>query len=504
MKDHLPVLIPLLPLAGAWVVLGLGLLSYRLSRWTGYGFLLAALGLEARAFPQLLSGGPWHYSAGGWAPPWGIELVVTPFSAFLAALMLVLGLSAFFYLRSFGLIAGLLKSRETRGGALLLVMVSGLLALPWVRDGFTLYLFLQLILAAAVGLVVCLNRQGWESAFDLLLGGSLGVSLVLAGFLFLYLGTGTLHLDDILAQLFIAKNFALPLAAGLFLACGFGAFFSFPVPFLFHRLLDQVPPFLLGFFSSVAVRASVYVFFILLFFTLNVPGMAPPGWTLVLAYLGALFPLAGFFFAARQKDFLHSVAFLAVAQLAFPLAGFVGGNKSALTGSLMELLAQMPVVMGLFTVVGVLSLKPTGAHPFSRLAGLGRHDFGLALALIIFVFSIIGVPPTGGCFGKYYLLQGLWEKKDWFLLVPLGLTLLFNLGPTVRFLWLLFEHRKTASFHSPIPFSAKAPLFLLALLTLLLGIFHQEIIQDFIEPALPKAYQSIHLPNVPFLGHEVE
>jgi hypothetical protein len=41
-------------------------------------------------------------------------------------------------------------------------------------------------------------------------------------------------------------------------------------------------------------------------------------------------------------------------------------------------------------------------------------------------------------------------------------------------------------------------------LILLLGIFHQGVIQNFITPALPKAYQNILLPNVPFLGHEVE
>lgn len=504
MKDHLPVLIPLVPLAGAWLTLGLSWISYRLSRWTAYGLLLASLALEAEILPKILSGGPWHYSMGGWAPPWGIEWVVTPFSAFLAGLVLLLALLAYSYLGSFGLIAGLLKSRETLGGALFLVLVAGLLALVFTRDGFTLYLLLQLILVAAVGLVVCVNRQASEGGFYLLLGGSVGVSLVLAGFLFLYSTTGTLHLDDILAQLFIARNFSMPLAAGLFLACGFGCLFCVPSPLFFPRLLGQVPPFLLGFLSAGAVRTAVYLFFLSLFFVLDVPGMAHPPWLMGLECLWVLFFLAHFLYAAREKDFLHAVASLSVAQLAFPLAGFVAGNKSALTGSLMELLSQMPVVMGLFAAVGILSLKTTGAHPFSKLAGLGRHDFGLSLALIIFAFSIVGVPPTGGCFGKYYLLQGLWEKRDWTLLAPVGLTLLFNLWPAVRFLWLLFEHRKTTSFQAPIPFSAKAPLFLLALLTLVLGVFHQEIIQNFIEPALPKAYQSIHLPNVPFLGHEVE
>jgi formate hydrogenlyase subunit 3/multisubunit Na+/H+ antiporter MnhD subunit len=260
----------------------------------------------------------------------------------------------------------------------------------------------------------------------------------------------------------------------------------------------------LGLFSSVLVRAGLYLLFVLLFFVLNVPGLGQPAWLVPLEYLPVLGLLACFGWAARQKDFLHSVAFLSVAQVGFPLMGFLAGNKSALTGSLMELLNQILVVMGLFTAVGILSLKPAGAHPFSKLAGLGRHDFSLSLCLVIFSFSIAGVPPTAGSFGKFYLLQGLFEKKDWFLLVPLSAVLLFNLWTAGRFLFLLFEQRRALSFHEPVSFSSKVPLFILALAVLLLGIFHQEIVHSFIEPALPKAYQNILLPNVPFLGHQVE
>ncbi len=494
----------LFPLAGAWLALGFGILSYRLSRWTTYGVLFLTFYFTCLAFPRLFSEGPWHYSLGGWAPPWGIELVVTPFSAFLACCILLVALFSHYYLGSFGLMAGLLKSRESLGGSLLLVLVSALLTQLWARDGFTLYLFVEISIVTAAALLICVTRQGWLEGFYLLLGGSLGASLLLAGFLFLYSVTGTLHLDDLLAQLFISKNFSMALTAGFLLTAAWAFHFCFPSPHFFTRLLDQTPPFLLGFFSSLLVRTAVYLLFVLLFFVLNVPGLVQPAWLGLLEYLSALCFLAGFIFASRQMDFLHSVAYLSVAQLAFPLIGFVAGNKSALTGSLMELLSQVLVVMGLFTAVGILSSKPTGAHPLSKLAGLGRHDFSLALCLVIFTFSIVGIPPTAGSFGKFYLLQGLFEKRDWFLLAPLSAALFFNLWTAARFLWLLFEQRRAASFQAPISLASKIPLFLLALAVLLLGLFHQEIVHSFIEPALPKAYQNIPLPNVPFLGKQVE
>ena len=429
---------------------------------------------------------------------------MTPFSTFLACLVLLLALVAHFQLGWFGIIAGLLKSRESSGGALLLALAGSILCLLWVRDGFTLYLVLELALLAAAGFLMTMDREGWLDGFYLLLGGSAGASLLLGGVFFLYSVTGTLHLDDMLAQLFIAKNFSAGLLGGMFLTAAWAFLFLFPVPVLFSRLLDRTPPFALGFFSAVLVRAGVYVLFSLLFFTLNVPGLIQPGWFSVLEAILVLLFLSGFVLAAWQKDFLHSVAYLSVAQLGFLFIGLVLGNKSALTGTLMELVSQMLVVEGLFSAVGVLSLKPTGAHPFSKLAGVGRHDFGAALALVILAFSIVGVPPTGGFFGKFFLIQASLEKKDWVFLAALLATMAFNLYTAGRFTWLLFEHRKSTSFHAPVSLSAKAPLLLAALGVLLLGIFHQEIIHNLIEPALPKAFLNLPVPNVPFLGKQVE
>src|SRR5260221_12634568 len=159
MKDHLPILMLTIPLVGSWLALVTGFFSHRLSRWTTYCVLFGTFALAWGSFPRLLAEGPWHYSLGGWGPPWGIELLVAPFSAFLACFILGLALVAFFYLGHFGIIAGLFKSRENLGGSLLLVLVSSFLAQLWARDGFTLYLFLEISLVAATGLILCVSRQ---------------------------------------------------------------------------------------------------------------------------------------------------------------------------------------------------------------------------------------------------------------------------------------------------------------------------------------------------------
>jgi multicomponent Na+:H+ antiporter subunit D len=503
MKDHLPVLLLTIPLAGSWLVLAAGFLSHRLSRTVAYAILLFDLLLIPRSLPHLLSQESWHYSLGGWAPPWGIELILTPFSLLLAAIVLLTALFSVFYLGSFSLLAGLLKIRESLAGFLLLVLASSLIGLLWIRDGFTLYLFLQIFLVGATALMVCLARQGWLAFFYFLLTNSAGASLLLMGFLFLYAVTGTFHLDDILAQLFISKNYPMALVAGVLTAAGWVCPFFFPSPRFFTGLLSQTPPFLVGFISSVFVRIGVYALFLFIFFVLGVPGIVQPLGLVLLEYLLVLLFLLEFFSAAREKDFLHSVAFLSVAQLGYVLSGFILGNKSALTGALMELLTQALIVAGLFFIAGSLR-SGSGGIPFSRMVGLARHRPLTGLSLVVFAAAIVGIPPTGGFFGKWYLIQGALEKRDGVILGAVILSVAFNFVYFFKLTLFLYEHRSASLSRVRVSLATKVPFLLLAAGVLLLGILHQEIIHSFIEPALPKAFQNLPVPNVPFLGKQVE
>ena len=443
MREHLPALLIVIPLVGAWLALAISFLSHRLSRWTAVAALLADLLAVLDLFPRLSAQGDWHYSLGGWAPPWGIELVVTPFSAFFAALLLVTALFTSFYLGSHGLLAGLPKVRESLGEVLLLTLVPGLLGMLWVRDGFTFYLFLQFSVVAAAAWMACMTRQTGPGVFYFLLWGSTGASLLLAGFLFLYASTGTLNFGDLLAQLFIFKNYPIALTAGALFTLGWTAIVLFPSPRAYRPLFGQTSPFLLGFLSSVFVRTGLFTLFLFFFLVLDVPGLSQPLGLTVVEYVLIYSLFLEFFVAARQKDFLHSIAYLSVAQLGYVFAGFALGNKSALTGALMELTTQLLVVAGFFFIAGSLS-SGGGSLPFSRMVGLARSRPLTGLSLVIFAATIVGVPPTGGFFGKWYLVLGAFEKKDWVLLAGILLTVLFNFVYFFRLILLLYGHRSAA------------------------------------------------------------
>lgn len=503
MRAHLPLLILLAPLAAAPLALLADFFSAFLSRLVATLGLSAGFWLGLKSFPGLLEGGRWHYSLGGWAPPWGIELVMGPFSCLFACLVLALALVTLLYEWRLAFQGPGTYWRGRFIPAFLLLFTFCLVSMLFIRDLFSLYLLLEISLLAAAGLLVLSNIKSWLDAFYLLLWGSAGSSLLFIGVVFLFAATGTTNLEDILAQLFISRNEQVVWAAGGFLALAWAFPFCLPVPFFFGRLLDRTPSFLMGFLSGVLGRVGAYLLFLFLFFALNLPGSTQPIWLLGLEYLVTLLFFAGFLFAARDKDFQRTLAFLSVAQLGYLFSGYLLGNKSALTGTLMEILSQVLTVAGLFFIAGTLR-EGAGPHPFSRMAGLMRHRPLTGLALLVFAASIVGIPPTGGFFGKWYILEGALERKDWVILAAAAAATLFNFFYWARLAVFLSEHRTTSLSHHPPSFPAKLPFLLLAAAVLLLGIFHQEIIHTFIEPALPKAFQNLPVPNVPFLGKQVE
>jgi NADH-quinone oxidoreductase subunit N len=140
----------------------------------------------------------------------------------------------------------------------------------------------------------------------------------------------------------------------------------------------------------------------------------------------------------------------------------------------------------------------------SVLTGLARQRPVLGFCLVVLGASIAGIPPTAGFFGKFYLFQGAWEARDAVVLCALALTSLFNLFLFFQLMIRLYGHRDKELPREVHARLYQSPVLALALWVILSGIFHQEFLQSSIEPSLPKAFLNLPVPNVPFLGPEVE
>lgn len=505
MIHQAPVLLLILPLAGSLLVFLSALGPAFFSRALALLILLAGIILSL-VLPLSVSG-DWHYNLGGWAPPWGIETRLSAFTGLLAAAVYFL---SFLALASLGSDA---RKEQTPSQGILdgfwLLLTGSLTGLLLVRDAFTIYLLLELSVLAAGMLLAGGGKRTWLAAFRFIFGGSVGASLYLLGIAYLYAATGTLHLDDLLAQLLISKNFHLIWAAGFFLTAGFVLPLLFPLPALFSGFLGELSPGFLVFLVPVAARVAFFLLFVFYFFVLGIPGLTTPFWLAAAEQLTAALFLSGFWFAVREGETDRAAAFLGAAPLGYVLAGFMLGTSGALTGALLEILNQLLALAGLYLIF-LWAGESTGTREAGRWAGAGRKKPLMAAAFLLLAADLAGLPPTGGFYAKLYIFKAAFDQRQWFLALVLaagyGLSLYYLVRAACG---LFFPSKDSRAKAAPLYFKKTAPQFswsvaALVLAVLALGIFHRTLVKNVIAPALPKAFQNLNLPVEPFSNQQVE
>ena len=140
MSAHLPILIVICPIVAALLVPLVSRFSGRLARGITVAAPAVALGCAVQALRVALASGPWHYSLGGWAPPWGIEYVVDPLGGGMAVLVALLSTLVALYAGPY--LRDLSPRRTAVFDSLFLLLTSGLLGITLTGDLFNLYVFL--------------------------------------------------------------------------------------------------------------------------------------------------------------------------------------------------------------------------------------------------------------------------------------------------------------------------------------------------------------------------
>ncbi|HVM32439.1 MAG TPA: proton-conducting transporter membrane subunit [bacterium] len=484
-----PDLLFLLPFAAVFPVWVLAWFDARLSRALALAVAVAGVLAALGGFFAKFSPGLMAAPMGGWAAPWGIEIRIVPFTIFWTALL---------YLLAFlGLWVGVGREKSAGLGpdaapAAILLFTGSLAALGMDRDLFDLYLFVELALLAGGILIARGGRDLYWPAFRFTLAGSLGASFLLLGFLYLYAGTGTLNLDDLLSQLLIDKNEDLIGFGGAWLTLGLALALLFPAPGLFSAFLARLSPELTAFLAPLVGRSAALLLFSLYFCALGAPGFQTPLGLAAAEQAAVVFFLAGFWAGSGEKTWGKVTAFLSVAVLGYVVAGFVLGSTTALQGALLELVSQSLALAGFF-YLSIWLRDAVGTDELARLAGLGRRAPGAAALFILLGLNLAGLPPTGGFYGKYYLFEAALQQRQWFLALALLAAYGFTLVYFARGAWRLFvrpEENPLPLLHpKKTPASLNAALWILALAGLALGLAHKTFLKDLITPALPKAFQ---------------
>ncbi|MHB9154785.1 MAG: NADH-quinone oxidoreductase subunit N [Endomicrobiales bacterium] len=292
---------------------------------------------------------------------------------------------------------------------LLLAATLGMLLLASSQELITLYVSLELLSISSYILSAHQkdNPRSIEAGIKYLLLGAMASGILLFGISLVYGMTGTTHFSAIAAQL--AGGTASPLLyGGIVLILAAMSFKIAVVPF--HMWVPDVyegaPTPVVAFFS-VGTKIAGFAMLIRLFLTAF--GGLKGEWGILMAVVSALTMLAGNLLAIPQTNIKRFLGYSSIAQAGFVLIGVAVASSMGLSAALFYMAAYLFSNLAAFAVIIIFSGAGEGDE-IDDYRGLARRSPGLALALLIALMSLGGVPPLVGFFGKLYLFAGAVES----------------------------------------------------------------------------------------------
>jgi NADH-quinone oxidoreductase subunit N len=171
-------------------------------------------------------------------------------------------------------------------------------------------------------------------------------------------------------------------------------------------------------FFAVAPKVAAYAILARVFLTAFAPRAAD--WALVVAASAAVTMVVGNVGALLQKNVKRMLGYSSIGHAGYALLGFLGyGNEFGAWSVLVYLAAYALMTTGAFGLVVLLEAKGYAAESVDDFNGLSRKNPLAAAAMLVFLLSLAGIPPTAGFVGKYFLFSAA-MKAGWAWLALLG------------------------------------------------------------------------------------
>jgi NADH-quinone oxidoreductase subunit N len=305
-----------------------------------------------------------------------------------------------------------------------------------------------------------------EASLKYFLMGSFSTGILLLGITFIYGATGSFHL----AAPIIKPSTGLPqeqmiLSAGLLLVFAAMNFKVSAAPFHFWTpdVYDGAPTVFTSFMATI-VKAAGFIAFITIF---NSQAKAlGHSWELILTFVIIATLLVGNIVAVFQRSVKRMLAYSSIAQAGFMLFALYGKSTYANEGIILYAVVYSLATIGVFGVL--IKMKENSFEAFN---GLAKTHPLVAFVTTIFLFSLAGIPLTGGFFAKYYMLNALYAAGAGLWLIILAI--LFA-AVSVFYYFKLVQAMYFAAGEptiNEVPKKYQYALLVIALLLLILGVF---------------------------------
>lgn len=251
------------------------------------------------------------------------------------------------------------------------------------------------------------KRKSSEAAMKMIISSAFSSALLLFGVSLIYGTTGSLIFTEITPLL---NGSPLQLLAFILLLAGF-SFKMSVVPFhLWTADVYEGAPVAVTAYLSVISKSAILFIFLQVLYVVFKPLAGE--WYFMLFFLSILTILMGNLFAMRQTNLKRFLAFSSIAQVGFILLGLSAASHTGMASVIYFLLIYMFSNLAAFGVIALVAAS-TGKENIDDLKGFYKTNPFLSWVLAIALFSLAGVPPTAGFFGKFFLIMAGAERGNY-------------------------------------------------------------------------------------------
>ena len=289
---------------------------------------------------------------------------------------------------------------------LIVLATLGMLVMISANDLMSLYLGIELQ-SLSLYIVASFKRdseKATEAGLKYFVLGALSSGMLLYGASMIYGYAGSTNFDDLAKSFHGAEHISVGLIVGMvFLFAGL-AFKVSAVPFHMWTpdVYEGAPTPVTAFF---AVAPKVAALALLARVLMSPFGELIAQWQQIIIALSMASMVLGAVAAIGQRNIKRLMAYSSIGHIGFALVGLASGSDEGVRGVLIYLIIYLVMNVGTFAVILSMRVKDNMVESIDDLAGLGRNQPLMAMAMAIFMFSLAGVPPMAGFFGKFYVFM---------------------------------------------------------------------------------------------------
>ncbi|MEP7173111.1 MAG: NADH-quinone oxidoreductase subunit NuoN [Aestuariivirga sp.] len=287
----------------------------------------------------------------------------------------------------------------------ILVMLAsvGMMMMISANDLISLYVGLELQ-SLSLYVVAAIDRdsaRSSEAGLKYFVLGALSSGMLLYGASLVYGFTGTTTFPQIAAALSVSGS-SLGLVFGLVFIIAGLAFKVSAVPFHMWTpdVYEGAPTPVTAFFAAAPKIAAMALFTRVM---ISPFAAVVQDWQQILVFVSIASMVLGAFAAIGQNNIKRLLAYSSIGHMGFALVGLASGSQEGAQGVIVYMMIYLISTLGVFACVLAMRRKGQHLEQVSDLAGLAHNNKGLAFVFAMLMFSLAGIPPLAGFFGKYFV-----------------------------------------------------------------------------------------------------